>query len=141
MAYKVIIDDKEYVVDFVDGAIVVETDKCVEDIRKVINTMFYGVEVLRDGNKVYFVPKEKSGVRDEFKPLFANYFPKETVEQNPIYIPLLAVGAIVAVVGICQVWPDIPLCEAISGYTWNVVMPLIGFLLGAIVGYYVVKGV
>lgn len=141
MKYKVIIDDKEYLVDFVDGAVVVETDKCVEEIREAIDLMFYGVEVFRDGNKVYFVPLEKSGVKDEFKPIFMNYFPEEVVEQNTIYIVLLVIGAVVAVIGICQVWPDLPLCEAMSEYMWNVTMPLVSFLLGAVVGYYVMKSI
>lgn len=134
MAYEVVIDGERIFIDEQDGALVLRSSCCPEHLRENLQKMFYGVEVVSDGEVIYIVPTERSGVREEYKPFFKQYLDSNLVEHNQLPLIVLALG--VGIVVLCQVYPDAPICKAISGYTWDVLMPLLTFGLGAVIGYY-----
>jgi len=136
MAYEIVIDGHKITLEERDGAIVLHS-RCPECLKEVLDRMFYGVEVVSDGEAIYIVPTEKSGVREEYKPFFKQYLDPELVEHNQLPLIVLALG--VGIIALCQVFPEAPICKAISGYTWDVLMPLLTFGLGAVIGYYLLR--
>jgi len=136
MAYEVVIDGQRILLEEQDGALVLYSTCCPERLRERLSQMFYGVEVVADGEVVYIIPTEKSGVRDEYKPFFRQYF-GELADHNSLPLIILAVG--VGIVALCQIYPEAPICKSIAGYTWDVLMPILTFALGATVGYYLLR--
>ena len=112
-------------------------------------SIFYGVDVVRQGDYVYLFPKQKSGVRQEYKEAVKQLLMQEgfdemtaevLAEHNPL--PLTVLATVLAVVAALAYFYREEIKEQLGGlgeYFWKVILPLLTFGFGAWVSYNVFK--
>jgi len=108
-------------------------------------SIFYGIDVVRQGDYVYLFPKQKSGVRQEYKEAvkqlliqegFDEMTAKVLAEHNPL--PLTVLATVLAVVAVLAYFYREEIKEQLGGlgeYFWKVLLPILTFGVGAYVSY------
>lgn len=108
-------------------------------------SIFYGVDVVRQGDYVYLFPKQKSGVRQEYKEVVKQLLIQEgfdemtaeiLAEHNPL--PLTVLATVLAVVAVLAYVYREEIKEQLGGlgeYFWKVLLPILTFGVGAYVSY------
>ena len=101
-------------------------------------SIFYGVDVVRQGDYVYLFPKQKSGVRQEYKEavkqlLMQEGFDEMTAEVLSEHNQLQLITLAVVLAG--MVFFAYYYKEQLSEYFWKVILPLFTFGFGAWIAY------
>ena len=108
-------------------------------------SIFYGVDVVGQGDYVYLFPKQKSGVRQEYKEAvkqllmqegFDEMAAKALAEHNPL--PLTVLATVLAVVATLAYFYREEIKEQLGGlgeYFWKVFLPIFTFGFGAWIAY------
>lgn len=106
-------------------------------------SIFYGVDVVRQGDYVYLIPRQKSGVLPEYREavkqmlIQAGYSPKEAellAEHNQLQLVTLAV--VLAGMAFFAYYYK----EQLGEYFWKVILPLFTFGFAAWMAYNAFKG-
>lgn len=101
-------------------------------------SIFYGVDVVKQGDYVYLIPQQKSGVLPEYREavkqmlIQAGYSPEEAkqlAEHNSLQLITLAV--VLAGMAFFAYYYR----EQLSEYFWKVILPLFTFGFGAWIAY------
>ena len=111
-----------------------------EEFKEVKSALsiFYGVDVVRQGDYVYLIPQQKSGVLPEYREavkqmlIQAGYSPEEAkqlAEHNSLQLVTLAV--VLAGMAFFAYYYK----EQLSEYFWKVILPLFTFGFGAWIAY------
>jgi len=117
------------------------------DFEKVKSALsiFYGVDVVKQGDYIYLFPKQKSGVRHEYREavkqlLIQEGFDEMTAEvlaeHNPL--PLTVLATVLAVVAVLTYFYREEIKEQLSGlgeYFWKVLLPIFTFGFAAWIAY------
>jgi len=108
-----------------------------EEVKSALS-IFYGVDVVRQGDYVYLIPQQKSGVLPEYREavkqmlIQAGYSPEEAkqlAEHNSLQLITLAV--VLAGMAFFAYYYR----EQLSEYFWKVILPLFTFGFGAWIAY------
>ena len=110
------------------------------DFEKVKSALsiFYGIDVVRQGDYVYLFPKQRSGVLPEYREavkqmlIQAGYSPEEAkqlAEHNSLQLVTLAV--VLAGMAFFAYYYK----EQLGEYFWKVILPLFTFGFGAWIAY------
>jgi len=123
-------------------------DDCVAVPKKEFEELkphlgvFYGVSAVEQGNYVYLIPQQKSGVKPEYRQSVAELLmqngysedeAKRLVEHNPLNLVVLAV--VLASIAILVYYYR----EQVGQYLWNVFLPILTFGMAAFIGYSALK--
>jgi hypothetical protein len=114
-----------------------------EKVRPALS-IFYGINVVRHGDYVYFIPERKSGVRPEYRQAVAEFLARQFGMCKEEAIAMASQNAINLIV-LATVLAGAALFlytqrERLESYFWNVLIPIVTFGIGAYLAYHAFKG-